>query len=138
MKVILVKISPGELLDRISILFLKAEAASGSPLGVMIAEELADLTARWQAAFGEPPVRAHEWPRMLDVNRNLWALEDDVRAHEKAGDFNVVFIDKARAIYRTNDARASLKRQINERLRSPLHEHKLHRAVSAPAETSDA
>jgi hypothetical protein len=58
------------------------------------------------------------------VNEALWAVEDDVRRCERAGDFGERFVALARDVYRHNDRRAALKRRINDALGSPLVEEK--------------
>jgi hypothetical protein len=66
----------------------------------------------------------------------LWAIEDELRACEQAGEFGPRFVELARSVYRTNDRRAAVKRWINERLGSTLIEEKSHGAP-APAVSSE-
>jgi predicted component of type VI protein secretion system len=54
----------------------------------------------------------------------LWDIEDNIRAEERAKSFGARFIELARSVYRTNDRRASVKRQINAMLNSPIPEEK--------------
>ena len=61
---------------------------------------------------------------MKAVNEALWQIEDEIRLCERDDDFGPRFIALARSVYRTNDRRAALKRQINERLGSQLIEEK--------------
>ena len=58
------------------------------------------------------------------VNERLWAIEDEIRAKERTGDFGPAFVALARSVYRTNDRRAALKREINALLGSALIEEK--------------
>ena len=58
------------------------------------------------------------------VNESLWQVEDELRQSESAGDFGPRFIELARSVYRLNDRRASIKRQVNEALGSRLMEEK--------------
>ena len=58
------------------------------------------------------------------VNRRLWDIEDALRAHERDGRFDGVFIELARSVYRENDRRAALKRRINELTGSEIVEEK--------------
>ena len=61
---------------------------------------------------------------MRAINRQLWTIEDDIRAQEAAGDFGERFIDLARSVYRCNDQRAAIKRRINAASGSSLVEEK--------------
>ncbi len=62
------------------------------------------------------------------MNEALWAIEDDIRLCERAGDFGPKFIELSRSVYRTNDRRADLKRRINALLGSNLGDEKQYRA----------
>ena len=61
------------------------------------------------------------------VNLELWQLEDDIRDCERDGDFGPKFVELARSVYKTNDRRAALKREINTLLGSRLVEEKSYR-----------
>jgi len=61
---------------------------------------------------------------LLEVNKALWDIEDDIRICERAQDFGTGFIELARAVYTTNDRRAAIKRRLNEALGSGLIEEK--------------
>ena len=61
---------------------------------------------------------------MRAIHRQLWTIEDDIRAQEAAGDFGERFIDLARSVYRCNDQRAAIKRRINATSGSSLVEEK--------------
>ncbi len=77
---------------------------------------------------------------LRSVNESLWTIEDEIRACERDGDFGPKFIELARSVYKANDRRATLKRQINVQLGSGLIEEKVVRrrrpdpAVTAPSE----
>jgi hypothetical protein len=58
------------------------------------------------------------------VNAELWRIEDDIRAQERANTFGEIFVALARSVYRTNDRRAAIKREINDLLRSKIVEEK--------------
>ena len=58
------------------------------------------------------------------VNQELWVIEDNIRDCERAGDFGETFVELARAVYKTNDRRAALKREINTLLGARLVEEK--------------
>ena len=62
--------------------------------------------------------------KLKEINEKLWVNEDDIRDCERQKDFSSRFIELARAVYFSNDVRATLKRQINDLLKSPLVEEK--------------
>ena len=64
------------------------------------------------------------WEALYRINKELWAIEDDIRACEARGDFGPAFIALARAVYVTNDKRAKVKKDINLHLGSALVEEK--------------
>ena len=112
--------SPGDVLDRITILHIKA--AQGLP----VATEAASLRAAWSTASLPAPESLPEYAALHEVNTALWDIEDRLRACEARGDFGPAFVEDARRVYRTNDQRAELKRQVNDRLGSAFREEKRH------------
>ncbi len=108
-----------DLLDRISILRIKANRIQGPALE-HVQRELAMLQSRW--TFEEVPEAA----RLEAVNQELWDVEDALRSHEAKQDFGPRFVELARSVYRLNDERARLKRAVNERLGSDLVEVKAY------------
>jgi uncharacterized protein DUF6165 len=121
---LLVPISVGELLDKISILEIKAEAISDPARQANVARELAALEAVRGREVAALPELAALFVELRSANRALWRIEDEIRAHERGGQFDERFIDLARGVYRTNDRRAVLKRQINELTGSEIVEEK--------------
>ncbi len=117
----LVPMSWGELLDKITILEIKTirlptdESRANAEKELALLRELAAPVAE-QAA----PLAA----RLKAVNGELWEIEDRIREHERAGKFDDGFIALARSVYRTNDERGRIKRQINLALGSALTEEK--------------
>jgi len=109
-----VETSTGNVADRISILLLKLERIPDEDARAHIERELAALVAAWEEAALPPRGDLAPWPRLHDVNRHLWEVEDALRRHEAEGDFGPEFIALARSVYRLNDERAALKRQISE------------------------
>jgi hypothetical protein len=65
---------------------------------------------------------------LKQVNEELWDIEDHIRLCERAGDFGPRFVELARSVYRTNDRRADLKRQVNTLLGSRLGDEKQYEA----------
>ena len=124
---ICVEIAPGELIDKITILEIKAERITDTAKRANVLVELATLGDARAAAIpsdGEIDRLAAE---LKAVNEALWEIEDDIRDCDRDGDFSPRFVELARAVYRTNDRRAELKRAINRRLGSRLVEEKSYK-----------
>jgi len=132
---LLAPVSAGELLDKITILQIKAHRI-GEPakLGHVLAE-LAALSARRDRAIAPSPELASLVDELRDVNRALWDIEDEIRRCEQRQDFGTRFVELARSVYRENDRRAAIKRRINGLVDSELVEEKLYStsAAGAPA-----
>jgi hypothetical protein len=122
----LVPVSWGELLDKISILEIKAERIVSPSASANVRMELSLLSVIADRLSGEQRLAA--WKRALkDVNEALWVIEDRIREKEAEQRFDEEFIDLARAVYRTNDRRAHIKREINLSLGSQLIEEKQYK-----------
>ncbi len=123
-----IEISPGELIDKITILEIKLERISDPAKLKNIGLELNILNqARGEAM---PPSAELDGltAGLKEVNGELWKIEDDIRERERNRDFGAAFIKLARAVYFSNDRRAGLKRRINELLGSRLIEEKSYAA----------
>jgi tetratricopeptide (TPR) repeat protein len=119
-----VGIAPGELIDKITILEIKAERITEPEKLAHVRAELATLTeARERAVFGGEPLVALV-ADLKAINEALWRIEDDLRSCERDGDFGSRFVELARLVYLTNDRRAAVKRRINERLGAEITEEK--------------
>lgn len=117
-------VSPGELLDKLTILEIKSERIQDPEKLINIRHELELLEAVWrQEAQDSETVRALR-SDLKQVNEMLWVIEDDIRLCENAGNFGDRFIELARSVYFTNDKRADLKKQINLALGSAIVEEK--------------
>jgi Family of unknown function (DUF6165) len=124
---LLVPISPGELIDKITILEIKSARMTDAAKLHNVRTELNLLTETWRAsAYSQVDVTA-EWTALRDVNAQLWDIEDDIRDKERDGAFDAKFIELARAVYVTNDERAAVKRRINTKLGSALVEEKSYK-----------
>jgi hypothetical protein len=124
---LMVPISPGELIDKITILEIKSARMTDAAKLHNVRTELALLNETWGAsAWSAVDIKA-EWNGLRDVNGELWDIEDRIRDKERDGRFDAEFIELARAVYVTNDRRAALKRIINTRLGSALVEEKSYR-----------
>ena len=124
MSEIKVPISPGEMLDKITILRIKS-ARMTDPLKLRnVRNELAALQETWSSSvYAKDDIAADE-AALLAVNERLWVIEDDIREKERAQAFDARFIELARAVYFENDERAAIKRRVNVRLGSALVEEK--------------
>ncbi len=127
-----VEIAPGELLDKITILEIKAERLSDPARLRNVRTELAALRAARERAV--PPSAALEalTAQLRAVNEALWQTEDDLRLCERRRDFGPRFVELARSVYRDNDRRAELKRRVNELLGSSLVEEKSYAERAGP------
>src|ERR1700675_1475194 len=122
-----VAISPGEMLDKITILRIKS-ARMGDPKKLSnVRLELEALEETWSAsAYAKTDIEA-ETIALLKVNERLWVIEDDIRDKERTQAFDAEFIRLARAVYFENDERAAIKRRINDKLGSSIVEEKSYR-----------
>jgi hypothetical protein len=121
---ILVEISAGELIDKITILEIKAERLTDPAQVANVRSELAALTAARDRGIVATQVLAALTTELKGVNAALWQIEDDIRDCERRRDFGDRFVQLARAVYHRNDERARLKRAINESLGSRIVEEK--------------
>ncbi len=125
---IMVEIAPGELIDKITILEIKLENIGDKDKLVNVHREYEILTGVLRKEVAQTDELSCLTATLKGVNAELWRIEDDIRAQERAKTFDTEFIALARSVYRTNDRRAALKREINELLRSTLIEEKSYAA----------
>jgi hypothetical protein len=122
MREIMVPVSPGELIDKITILRLKAERIADAGKLAHVRHELSVLEA---AAEGVPRrVIAAMEVELQEINAALWDIEDAIREADARDDFGPEFVRLAQAVYRTNDLRADVKKRINMALGSAIVEEK--------------
>ena len=118
-----VLLSWGELIDKLTILEIKSGRLKDPAALANISKELKLLASHVEVALhsAEVPVLKK---RLSQVNEALWEIEDKIRAKESRQEFDAEFIELARSIYKRNDERAGIKRQINTALSSDLVEEK--------------
>ena len=116
-----IPVSVGELVDKITILQIKANRFSGEAL-VNVQRELTLLESVLESCGMELPTKLVE--ALSEINQRLWTIEDAIREQEASSCFYARFIELARSVYRCNDQRAALKRQINTATGSHLMEEK--------------
>lgn len=124
MSQIRVPVSPGEMIDKITILEIKSERIADPAKLENVRRELDLLQATWaESPYAAQDIRADQ-AALKRVNEKLWEIEDAIRDKERAGAFDAEFIELARSVYFTNDDRAAIKRRINDALGSELVEEK--------------
>ena len=128
MSEILVAVSPGEVLDKITILRIKSARIGDADKLANVRRELELLERTWAASpYAAHDVRA-DTAALEAVNARLWDIEDRIREQERAGRFDAEFVALARAVYIENDARAAIKKRINLALGSAIVEEKSYAA----------
>jgi hypothetical protein len=131
MNEIKVPISPGELLDKITILRIKSRRMTDPKKLTNVRAELEALEETWKAsAYAGVDVES-DVNALLGVNERLWTIEDDIRGKERAKAFDEEFVRLARAVYIENDERAAIKRRLNTTLGSSLVEEKSYAEYKA-------
>ncbi|NIP17310.1 MAG: hypothetical protein GWM87_03485 [Xanthomonadales bacterium] len=130
MEQIQVPISPGELLDKITILEIKSERMTDAEKLANVRRELALLNETWSATvrMDETVKRIHN--ELKTINEALWEIEDDIRDKERVKEFDERFVELARSVYFTNDKRADAKKELNIYLGSEIVEEKSYQDYS--------
>ncbi len=119
----LAPIAFGELIDKISILEIKSDRIADPAKNSNVRRELEVMNgvlAHFAPARGFADLKAE----LRRINEALWDLEDEIRKYEREKDFGPLFIEAARGIFKTNDRRAAVKRELNELAGSSLLEEK--------------
>lgn len=121
---LMVSVSAGELLDKLTILEIKSERIKDEEKLRNVHKELDILRKTWV----ESPLSRFDVSTVVDnlkrVNESLWDIEDLVRLKEAAQTFDDEFVRLARSVYQINDQRAAIKRDLNRLLGSELMEEK--------------
>ena len=116
-------ISLGELLDKISILVIKEKNITDIEKQKHIKKELLFLYDTLDQFISRNEVEEYI-ESLININKILWKIEDDIRDCERKNQFDQKFIDIARSVYFTNDKRSKLKLEINKKFGSELVEVK--------------
>ena len=120
-----IPVSVGELVDKITILKIKRYQIKDADKLVNTHKEHDVLTSLPEYVRIQKDVLEHQ-QQLMEVNLRLWFLEEDIRHYEKTNFFESAFIDVARKIYKTNDERSRIKKEINILCNSALVEEKSH------------
>ena len=124
MNKILVEVSVGELLDKISILEIKKEKISDSESLKIINNEYLVLNEQAKKNLSKSPKLTSLFDELKEINLKLWHIEDDKRMCEKNSDFGEKFIKLSRDVHFLNDKRAKIKLEINNLTGSKIKEIK--------------
>ena len=116
---ITIPISVGELLDKISILQIKSQFTDN--LYVIKERQHLIAIARENKVYDQEFLN-----QLLEINSKLWTIEDELREFESEHVFDDEFIRNARLVYITNDKRAEIKKQINQKYNSEFQEVKCY------------
>jgi hypothetical protein len=127
MKEVLVPLSPGELLDKITILRIKVARIQEAAKLANVKLELSLLQQTWKDSGAAAHDVALDERALENVNERLWDIEDRIRDKEARQTFDREFIELARAVYICNDERAAIKKRINVQLGSRIVEEKSYK-----------
>lgn len=119
-----IELSVGELLDKVTILQIKAERIIDPVKLENINKELQVLTTLWEASPYSQNDLSENIQTLKEINEALWDIEDKIRDKERDQHFDQEFIELARSVYFTNDKRAEIKKRINQKTGSELIEEK--------------
>ena len=121
---LMVEVSPGELIDKITILKIKLENINNGAKLANIRREYEILMDTFRSQVEETEDLRALIDELRAINQKIWDIEDEIRDLERAKDFGDQFVAVARSVYRSNDRRAAAKRKINELLNSVIIEEK--------------
>ena len=123
---ILAEISAGELIDKITILEIKKININDKDKLIDVEKELNSLNETFRKSILDPTIINDLTKELKSINLKLWDIENKKRLAEKNKDFGKDFVDLARTVYKTNDARSKIKLKINNILKSNIKEVKSH------------
>jgi hypothetical protein len=124
---LLVPVSPGELLDKITILRIKSQRIHDTAKVANVRAELQLLERTWATLGAAIQQVAADEQALQSVNEQLWDIEDRIRGKEAVRAFDQDFTELARAVYHRNDERAAIKQRINAALGSNIVEEKSYK-----------
>ena len=127
---LMIEVGAGELIDKITILKIKAERMSDPAKLKNVRHELDVLSRAREENLVQSDALDRLESELREVNEALWVIEDDIRACEAARDFGAKFIELARSVYIQNDKRAAIKKSINELCGSSIVEEKSYTEFS--------
>lgn len=119
-----IDVSVGECADKAGILMIKLEKIRDREKRIHVQNELDRILPVLQEAGLSTD--SDDFKRLLAINETLWEIEDAIRIKEAKKEFDDAFIELARSVYKNNDRRAAVKREINEAFGSDLIEEKAY------------
>jgi len=122
-----IKVSVGELLDKITILGIKLNKLENSEKLDNVRKEWDYLSTKIPTSIKDDIQFAPLFNKLLSINRELWDIEDGKRECERKKEFGEHFIDLARQVYIKNDLRAAIKKEINIHFNSEFTEEKSYK-----------
>jgi hypothetical protein len=120
MSICYVPISIGELFDKLSILMIKSYKIKNSDKLININKEILYL----KPIVDKYKIDENLFDELIDINKKIWDIEDNIRKKEYIKEFDNRFIELARSIYINNDIRANIKNNINNIFNSDIIEIK--------------
>ena len=118
-------VSLGELVDKITILKIKTQKIKDEAAVALAQAEYDELSTKL-GSLGLDGIEAYA-SELMEINEELWGIEDDIRLKEKEQDFGDEFISLARSVYVTNDLRFKVKNSINMSYNSSIKEVKSYK-----------
>jgi hypothetical protein len=125
---VLTPVSIGELIDKITILQIKAERIEDPAKLANVRTELAGLLPLWQPLEDGMPTLATLKDELKAINERMWDIQDGLRNKEAAQQFDAEFIRLARGVHATNEARVNVKNTVNRLAGSRFVEEKQYKA----------
>ena len=111
-----IEVSNGEIIDKYTILEIKLSEIKNTEKLMNIKNEYQTLTPDvkyiYETCKDKIQLKTLQ-NKLLEVNKKLWKIEDDIRECERANDFGQTFVNLARSVYFTNDDRSDVKKEIN-------------------------
>lgn len=122
-----IPISCGELVDKLTILEIKGQHITESEKLNEVKKEFKELSVTFKTLLKSNPLLQKYYDQLLNINTELWLIEDEIRVCEKNNDFGEKFTKLARSVYKTNDERFNLKNDVNELFNSNIREQKSYK-----------
>ena len=129
---VFIEISPGELIDKLTILEIKLEKITDTEKLKNIRCEYTSLSRSRDRDVPTSEALVQLTGKLKSVNVQLWDIEDKIRMHEKNQVFDSRFVELARSVYLKNDLRATCKREINKLLGAEFFEEKSYQSYRQP------
>lgn len=124
--IIMVPVSVGELIDKITILSIKLNRIVDPEQKKNVLNEFQQLNKIAETQLTPKVGLDVLYKQLYQINEMLWDIENAKRQHEKDYNFNQEFIELARQVYKKNDVRAKIKKEINLLMCSEIIEEKQH------------